>query len=289
MGHPGVLQHGEQVDERGVERGEDLLVAVVRRADPRPEVVRRAAAAEDQPVVGGALAVDDQVAVVAERLAPAQPDLLPDRLGQRLGGDDQGVDGHQPPPLAVEGAGVALGRTDHALGAHDPVLRRHLPGRDGGGGRLLVERDPPSYDGVGQAADQPAGVDGRAVGGVRRAADVGAGEHRRRLGGVEQPELVLAAAPPACVAHLRLGPRELGPGPGQGDGAALGHVGVDALGRGRLHHLVDAVPHRGVLGQGVGPRGACGQRLERGREERRAPATVAAARTEARGLAPRAR
>ena len=71
------LQDREQVDERGVERGEDALVAVERGPDPRPEVVRRAAAAEDEPVVGGALAVDDEVAVVAERLAPAQPDLAP--------------------------------------------------------------------------------------------------------------------------------------------------------------------------------------------------------------------
>jgi len=37
-------------------------------------MVRRAAAAEDEPVVGRALAVDDQVPVVAERLAPPEPD-----------------------------------------------------------------------------------------------------------------------------------------------------------------------------------------------------------------------
>ena len=78
VGDPGAGEHREEVDQGGVEPGEDPLVAVVLRLDPRAEVVRRAAAAEDQPVVGGALAVDDQVAVVGERLAPGQADLVPD-------------------------------------------------------------------------------------------------------------------------------------------------------------------------------------------------------------------
>ena len=43
----------------------------------RAEVVRRAAAAEGQPPVRGALAVDDQVPVVAERRPAGQPDLRP--------------------------------------------------------------------------------------------------------------------------------------------------------------------------------------------------------------------
>ena len=68
--------HGrEQVDEHLVQLGEDVGVAVVLGSDPRAEVVRRAAAAERQPAVRGALPVDDEVPVVAERLAlaPVRP------------------------------------------------------------------------------------------------------------------------------------------------------------------------------------------------------------------------
>ena len=82
VGDPRVARaRGNSSTQRRAQRGEDAVVAVERRPDPRAEVVRRAAAAEGEPVVGGALAVDDQVAVVGERLAPAQPDLVPDRLG----------------------------------------------------------------------------------------------------------------------------------------------------------------------------------------------------------------
>ena len=134
------------------------------------------------------------------------PICVPHRLGQRLGGDDQRVDGHEPAALAVEGARVALGRPDHSLGAHGPVSRGHSTGRDRRGGRLLVERDPPAYDGVGEAADQSAGMDGRTVGRVGRAAHVGARQDGRGLRGVEQPELVLAPTPLAARHAPRPGP-----------------------------------------------------------------------------------
>ena len=77
VGDPGAREHREQVDQGLAQLGEDPVVAVVAGPDPRAEVVRRPAAAEHQPVVGGALAVDDQVPVVGERLASAQPDLRP--------------------------------------------------------------------------------------------------------------------------------------------------------------------------------------------------------------------
>ena len=73
VGEAGAPQHREQVEQRRVQRGEHPVVVVELRPDPRPEVVRRPAAAEDQPVVGGALAVDDQVPVVAERLTVRSP------------------------------------------------------------------------------------------------------------------------------------------------------------------------------------------------------------------------
>ena len=105
-------QHREQVDEGLEEVPEDRLVTVEPRPDPRAQVVRRAAAAEHDPVVGGALAVDDQVPEVGERLAPGQPDLVPDRRVDRLGRDDQGVDGDAGPPVPGQRRGEALGRAD---------------------------------------------------------------------------------------------------------------------------------------------------------------------------------
>ena len=79
VGEPGAAQHREQVEQGGVQRREDPRVAVERGRDPRPEVVRRPAAAEDQPVVGGPLPVDDQVPVVGERLAAAPARSRPRR------------------------------------------------------------------------------------------------------------------------------------------------------------------------------------------------------------------
>ena len=70
-------QHREQVEQRRVQRAKTRSSRSNSGRIREPEVVRRAAAAEDEPVVGGALAVDDQVAVVGERLAAAQPDLRP--------------------------------------------------------------------------------------------------------------------------------------------------------------------------------------------------------------------
>ena len=49
------------------------------RPDGRSQMIRRPPAAEGQPVVRRALAVDDHVPPVAERGPPGQPDLLPHR------------------------------------------------------------------------------------------------------------------------------------------------------------------------------------------------------------------
>ena len=66
----------------------------------RAEVVRRAAAAEREPAVGRALAVDDHVAEVGERRARVEPRLGPERVGQRLGRDHQRVDRRDRAPQA---------------------------------------------------------------------------------------------------------------------------------------------------------------------------------------------
>ena len=108
----------EQVHQGLPELGEDPGVAVELGPDPRAEVVGRAPAAEDQAVVVGALAVDDQVPVVGEGLAAGQPDLVPGGPGERLGGQHERVDRHHRAALAGEAGRVALGGPHHHLGAH---------------------------------------------------------------------------------------------------------------------------------------------------------------------------
>ena len=72
-----VAQRREQLAHRGDEHRADPLVAVVAGVDPRPEVVRRAAAAERDATVGRALAVDDHVPGVVERRSVGEPDGVP--------------------------------------------------------------------------------------------------------------------------------------------------------------------------------------------------------------------
>src|ERR1700754_3831830 len=74
--------------------------------EARPEVVGPPAPAEREPVVGGPLAVDDHVALVAEGLTAAQADPLPLLGGQRLGGDHQGVDRGEVAAVAGEAGRV---------------------------------------------------------------------------------------------------------------------------------------------------------------------------------------
>ena len=81
VGEPRAGDAREQVDERLAERGEDPRVAVEPGRDARREVVGRPAPAEREPAVGGPLAVDDEVAVVGERLPPGQPDLSQNEAG----------------------------------------------------------------------------------------------------------------------------------------------------------------------------------------------------------------
>ena len=189
--------------------------------------------------------------------------------------------GHQPSTLAVQRAGVALGRTDHVLGAHGPVSGGHAPGRDRGGGRLLVERDPAAYDGVGEAAHQP-GRDGspRSPGCTSHP---GRGWRPAR----RSPRRRRAAArrPRRAPRHARRPPRPW-PGPtatGSGPATIVPPLAACASmpsSCGGPQHLVDAAAHRGVLGEGAGPAGALRHGRERGGEQRRAPAAVAAARAE---------
>ncbi len=59
---------GEQVDQGAPEFGEDNRIAIVLGAICRAEMIGRAPASEGKSIVGSALAVDDDVAMIGERL-----------------------------------------------------------------------------------------------------------------------------------------------------------------------------------------------------------------------------
>ena len=83
----------EQGPQGLFQRVEHAPVLVERGLDSRAEVVGRAAAAEREAVVRGALAVDDQEPRVGEGLAFAKPCRRPESGGQRFGRDHERVDG----------------------------------------------------------------------------------------------------------------------------------------------------------------------------------------------------
>ena len=116
-------QGREEVPRGGPQAGEDPVVAVEGGRDPRAPVVGRAPAAEHQPVVGGALAVDDQVAVVGEGLAPGQARRVPEGRRQRPGGHDQRVHGHDRPRRELRGP--RLGGPHDAARRHDAPVGHH--------------------------------------------------------------------------------------------------------------------------------------------------------------------
>ena len=172
--------------------------------DRGSEVVRRSAAAERDAVVGGALAVDDQVAAVGDRLAVGPADLVPERPGQRLGGDHQRVDGatvrRWPGSSAVK---PSVARTTTSAGTVPwpcaPPARSPHP-------CLLVDRHAVALDHLGQATDEPGRMDRgavRRVGGAeqRRRRRAGAAPRRRRASGVVvgEAECVASSTRPGAV------------------------------------------------------------------------------------------
>ena len=126
MGDPRVPSDGEEVHQCVVQVVEDAASPGRTTADPRAEVVRRAPTTEDEPVVGGALAVDDRVPVVAERRVGG---AICSHVSAGSGSvamisEYTGTIRRRSP----SGAGVALGRTNHVLGGARSVRVTTRPG-----------------------------------------------------------------------------------------------------------------------------------------------------------------
>ena len=150
-----------------------------------------------------------------------EADLGPLLVGQRLGGDHQGVDRHDRPPVTRQPRGVALGGAHDDVGADRAVVgvdRARLDREDAG---ALVDPAAAPLDRTGEPAHEPERVDGRAVGGVRRPEGVGdrarwsrvsagsSSRSRPRRGptpGVRRPRRGRAAAAPRVRATMTVPP-----------------------------------------------------------------------------------
>src|SRR5205085_12524986 len=78
VGYPHIRDDREELDERRTQPCEHVSFTVVRRMHPRTEVVRRAAPAEDDPIVRGALRIDDESPPVRDGLSAGPPDRRED-------------------------------------------------------------------------------------------------------------------------------------------------------------------------------------------------------------------
>ena len=193
--------------------------------------------------------------------------------GQRLGGDHQRVHRRDAAPQARQPGAETLGRPQHQLGPQVAVLGADPAGLDRQRRGPLVDRHAQLLDPAGQRPGQLGRMDRRAVRGVHPAQHRGGGQPAGRLGGVEQFEVVEAERP--GLLDLLDGPAQLRLAAGQRDGSAGGPVGVQAVGRDHPAHLGDGVLQGAVLPDGGVPAVLAGQRRQRHRVQRRAPAAVA--------------
>ena len=131
--------------------------------DATAPVVAGTAAAEREAVVGGALAVDQQVPVVAEGAPVLELQLVPHRVGQRLGRDHQRVQRQHATAGLRQRGRVPLEGDDDRLAAHGAA------GGDDGSARpvehlgLLEDPHAPRLERAGESAHELARVQACAV------------------------------------------------------------------------------------------------------------------------------
>ena len=257
----------------------------------RAEVVRRAPAAERDPVVGGPLAVHDQVPVVGERLA-----ARPARRGPRTAP----AAARWRPSASTPGRRPAAARQ---RAASSPRWRGRRAARARSRGSVTAarcRRRPAARSGAPGCCSAIAPA--AALAPPRPARAPAAPGAPARQCGVQTPPSTAAGADPLAGLRRRTqlhavdaadarrprrprrGPGPAAPGCGPApDGAARRVVRVDALRRHDPAHLVDRVAASPGASPARRPRPCrAGQWRRPGREQRRAPAAVAAAGAEAR-------
>src|SRR5215218_550966 len=221
------------------------MVEVVLVLYARPVVVWRAASPEEYAPVGRAREVVHGVAVGRHALAALPADLGPLRLRDRLGQDDEGVDGKhlaaqltQPRQVGLagehDGAGVHLARVRHELRVAAPLVV--------GDGGLLEDLTAEALHGPGEPAGETRRLDGRAVRVVQPSPGAGDPDSLRGLFRVEQPQVFFQPERPRGLVGILDG-GYLGRTAGDPKLPATKILGVYALGRGDPAYLVDRPPH----------------------------------------------
>ena len=246
VGDPAPSQRREQVDERPRAGAREHARRPGRTPGriAEPEVVRRAPAAEGEPVVRGALPVDDQVPG-SVKVSPRGPGRSRAQTSarQRLGGDHQRVDRHD----VARGPGSVgrprLGGPDHAPApARCRGRSPTRPRRERAAPASARRCGRPALDGA-RPARGPAGPGGsRAQCGVYVPPSTPAAPHGSRDAvGVQQVRLVAPAA-----VRGDLGARPARAGPAVRASATVPPVAKSQsmpLGRGDAADLVDGVAH----------------------------------------------
>ena len=197
MGDGRVADHREQLTQRRLD-----AIVVVRsrlevRIDSRAEAVSGTSPTEGDPIIRRALAVDHHPPVVAERLALAQPDLVPDARWQRLGRDHQRIQRDERPSMPGKIAGVGLGGADDDVSRDGAAVgderwvgsaRTERRGPDLGDRGALHDLAAEALDHGGQTVCRPGGIDAGARSKVQTAERVGGRKSTRSLCCVERDE-----------------------------------------------------------------------------------------------------
>ena len=208
-------------------------------------MIRRAAAPEGDPVVAGALSVDDEVPIVGEGLVVGETNLVPKVGRERFGGDHQGVQRHDGATFVWQVRRESLGGSHHEVGVHVGSDRHDL------GSAVVAAWDDPRHRGVledhraqslidvAQSPNQSRGVDPGAVRRVHRSERARHPAVLVEIAFVDPGEVRLADAHLARRRDLLGEPRDLDIAAGELHRAAPLEVRVDAVGSRRRAEFDD--------------------------------------------------
>jgi len=118
VGNRRFTQHREQLPQRGFDLVMHLVVNPGGRRDLRPELVGRSPSPHGDAAVGCALAVDDEIAAIAERGPAAQRDVGLLGVRQWFSGHHHRVQRDEGAAVAGQVPGVALGGPHHDVRPH---------------------------------------------------------------------------------------------------------------------------------------------------------------------------
>ena len=240
---------GEEVDHLGG----DLTVT----GQTRAKRVWCPAPTERDPIIGGALCIDERVRRVAEAFATLPADRRPRFVRQRLSRDHRRE--HRDDLTTLQPRQVTADRVRIPLETHEDRVRvdraavrgdrffADMPRRGGfADGHALFPED------VAESASEQRTIDGRGAGEVqaaKRPVDVDAGTSRL---GIEELH-VFGPVSELLIAGLQVAQsRQAGLRLSDVDVAAAHLVGIDALGRADIQHLVDGVEEHGLEGTDTG-------------------------------------